>query len=113
MRLAHIFSQYSAVNHVFVLRAICLLRRFGFEIHVFSSGHRFLQDCESKWPPPQVSLPLRASEKPCRFYGTTQTFVQLAHQDEIAVRRDARSHGCCGLVQLGVVILAHDHSRAH
>ena len=105
-------SQYSAMNHVFMLREICLLRRCGFETHVFS-GHSSLQRCESNGAPPRRSLPLSASEKSCRFYGTAQTFVQLAHQGEAAIRPDARSRGCCSLVRLGVVILAHDYGRAH
>ena len=38
MRLAYLLSQYPAVNHVFMLREIRLLRRSGLEIHVFSIG---------------------------------------------------------------------------
>lgn len=38
LRLAYLLSQYPAVNHVFMLREMRLLRRCGFEIHAFSSG---------------------------------------------------------------------------
>ena len=36
VRLAYLLSQYPAVNHVFLLRELSLLRRSGFEIHAFS-----------------------------------------------------------------------------
>ena len=35
-RIAYLLSQYPAVNHVFMLRDVRLLRRLGFEIHVAS-----------------------------------------------------------------------------
>jgi colanic acid/amylovoran biosynthesis glycosyltransferase len=34
--IAYLLSQYPAVNHVFMLREVCLLRRLGFDIHVAS-----------------------------------------------------------------------------
>ncbi|HLY17778.1 MAG TPA: glycosyltransferase [Bryobacteraceae bacterium] len=36
IRLAYLLSQYPAVNHVFMLREVRLLRELGFEIHVAS-----------------------------------------------------------------------------
>ena len=38
VRLAYLLSQYPAVNHVFMMREIRLLRQCGFEIHAFSIG---------------------------------------------------------------------------
>jgi colanic acid/amylovoran biosynthesis glycosyltransferase len=36
LRIAYLLSQYPAVNHVFMLREVRLLRQLGFEIHVAS-----------------------------------------------------------------------------
>jgi colanic acid/amylovoran biosynthesis glycosyltransferase len=36
LRMAYLLSQYPAVNHVFMLREVCFLRRLGFDIHVAS-----------------------------------------------------------------------------
>ena len=36
LRIAYLLSQYPAVNHVFMLREVCLLRSLGFDIRVAS-----------------------------------------------------------------------------
>jgi len=39
IRIAYLVSRYPAISHTFILREICALRNFGFEIHVASINH--------------------------------------------------------------------------
>ena len=95
LRLAYLLSQYPAVNHAFMLREIRLLRRRGFEIHVFSIG-----DPDR---PPAAMTEVEQEESRSTFYVKSAGFANLAaaHFAVFFSRPVSYLRGLCCALDLG------------